>query len=52
MIGEVAAMLDTAARRALAMGHERIDLGVLDAADYRDPDERRAAFDAALQAGG
>ena len=52
MIGEMSAMLAAAARQALTNGRERIDRVVLDAADYRGPGERRAAFDAALRAGG
>jgi hypothetical protein len=52
MIGEVSAMLAAAARQGLTAGRERIDRAVLDAAGYRGPGGRRAAFDAGLRAGG
>jgi hypothetical protein len=41
-------MLISAATRALLSGRERIDRAVLDEADYRGPDERRAVFDASF----
>lgn len=48
LIGEVSAMLTSAATRALLSGRERIDRTMLDEADYRGPNERRALFDASF----
>ena len=48
LIGEVAALLTTATNHALLHGRERIDRMVLDACDYRGPDERRAIFEASF----
>jgi hypothetical protein len=48
MIGEIAALLVSAASTALLSGRERIDRAMIDAADYRGPDERRAIFEASF----
>jgi hypothetical protein len=48
LIGEVAAMLMSAAACALAQGHEHIDRALLDHCDYRGPEERRAMFEASF----
>lgn len=51
MIGEINALLVSAARASLATGRECIDRRAIDKADYRGPDERRAIFDAELRRG-
>lgn len=51
IIGEINALLVSAARAALAAGRECIDRLAMDKADYRGPDERRAIFDAELRRG-
>lgn len=48
LIGEVSAMLTSAAAFALMQGQERIDLSMLERCDYRGPDERRAIFEASF----
>jgi hypothetical protein len=48
-IGEVAALLAAAARTALLAGRERIDAGVIEAADYRPPSARRRLLERELR---
>ncbi|TCQ99175.1 TniB family NTP-binding protein [Neorhizobium sp. JUb45] len=48
LIGEVCAMLTSAAALALMQGHEHIDRMILDRCDYRGPEERRAIFEASF----
>ncbi|NTG64718.1 TniB family NTP-binding protein [Rhizobium rhizogenes] len=48
LIGEVAAMLTSAASFALMHGQERINHSILDRCNFRGPDERRAIFEASF----
>ena len=47
-IGEIAALLSSAARLALANGREQLDEALIEAADYKTPSERRRQFEASL----